>query len=162
MNVVLNTIIMDSILDQVIPIAHQAIQWNASVSYSAFCTLKSHTEDGMVDDARIQQLDEVVSELKSLKRVLKNIKNSDYYLAQVTRYFQKGIISNCQAGFKWVQVTPDGYIQQCSEMPRICHYSEYDHSKMKKVACAKCWYACRGESEAPHFNPQRIRELLSL
>lgn len=154
-----NTIIMESNLDQIIPIAHKAKEWGAAVSYSAFCALKIDDNEQMVRENRLEQLNAVVAELISLKRKLKNIRNSDYYLKRIPDYFKNGIVPGCRAGFKWVHVTPDGFIQPCSDLPRVCHYSEYTKDKMKPVACSKCWYTCRGEAEASHLNPRRFWEL---
>jgi MoaA/NifB/PqqE/SkfB family radical SAM enzyme len=158
--VALNTIIMESNLGEVLPIVHRAKEWGAMISLSAFCALKRSSKEGMIEPRRMSQLVSVVEEVRRLKGTLGHIKNSDYYLRSIPRYFRDGFVPNCKAGFNWVQVTPDGYIQQCSELPRVCHYSDYDRRSMKPVACAKCWYACRGEAEAQPLAPQRLMELL--
>ncbi len=136
----LNTIIMESNLDQIIPLAHKAKEWECGISYSAYCSLKSDCSGEMVREKQHSELVAVVKEIKSLKGKLNNIRNSNYYLSRIPEYFKNGIIPECQAGFKWIQVTPDGYIQQCSEMPRLCRYDHFERSMLKKVSCAKCWY----------------------
>lgn len=158
--IALNTIIMESNLDQVLPIAYRASEWGAMVSYSAFCSLKRGDEAGMIAGDRYTQLKAVVEEIKRLKRRLGHIKNSDYYLDRVPAYFRDGFVPGCKAGFRWIQVTPDGFVQQCSELPRICHYSEYDPASQKRVSCQKCWYTCRGEAEANPLAPGRLMELI--
>jgi MoaA/NifB/PqqE/SkfB family radical SAM enzyme len=157
---VLNTVIMESNLDQVLPIAYMAKEWGVTVSYSAYCPLKKDDEDQMVRIKRYTQLVQVVDEIKKLKRQLGNIKNSDYYLDGIAPYFRDGGRPKCKAGFNWVQVTPDGYIQQCSELPRVFHYSEYSQKKLKRPSCTKCWYTCRGEAEAHPLKPSRLVELI--
>ncbi len=158
--IVLNTIIMDSNLDEILPIAYRAKEWGAMVSFSAYCSLKKDQDGEMVRSRRHAQLVGICSELKALKRTLGHIRNSDYYLDRVPGYFRDGRMANCQAGYRWVQVTPDGYVQQCSELPRVCHYSEYDRSKIKPSTCEKCWYTCRGEAEAPWYEPRRMLEFI--
>lgn len=155
----LNTVIMESNLDEIVAIAHRAKDWDIEVSFSAYCALKSDQDSQMVQQTRYAKLVAVVDEIRRLKRTLKNIKNSDYYLTRLKAYFRDGYVPNCQAGRKWIQVTPDGYIQQCSELPRLCHYSEFDRLKLKPVTCAKCWYTCRGELEANPLAPNRLLEL---
>lgn len=159
-NVVLNTIIMDSNLEHIIPLAHQAKAWGANISFSSFCTLKRDEQGGMIPQHRIVEVSLVVKELLRLKRKLKNIKSSDYYLSRVPEYFSKGQVKQCQAGESFVQVTPDGYLQHCSEMPRVMKFDEYKPGKFPKTSCTKCWYSCRGETEAPHLSPGRLVEIL--
>jgi GTP 3',8-cyclase len=156
----LNTIIMESNLHEILPIAHRAKEWGVDVSFSAYCSLKADNEGGMVMQDRYSQLVGVIDELRKLKRTLGNIKNSEYYLSRIPAYFRDGHIPNCKAGYRWMQITPDGFIQQCSEMPRICRYDEFTRDMLKPVDCTKCWYTCRGESEAQQLAPRRLLELL--
>ncbi|MFH1831013.1 MAG: radical SAM protein [Pseudomonadota bacterium] len=158
--IALNTIIMESNLSEILPIAYRAREWGAMVSYSAFCSLKRNTEDGMVAQRRYTQLVGIVDELRHLKRSLGHVKNSDYYLRKIPAYFRDGYVPGCKAGFNWLQVTPDGFLQQCSELPRLCHFSEYDRHSIKPSACTKCWYTCRGEAEANPLAPGRLLELI--
>ncbi len=156
----LNTIIMESNLHEILEIAHRAHEWGVDVSFSAFCSLKSGDEGEMVAEERYLHLLEVIDGLRELKRRNGNIKNSEYYLSRIPKYFRDGHIPNCKAGYNWVQITPDGYVKQCSEMPRLCRYDEFTRDKLRPVECTKCWYACRGESEAKHFTPSRLLELI--
>jgi MoaA/NifB/PqqE/SkfB family radical SAM enzyme len=156
----LNTVIMESNLDEILSIAHRASEWGAEISFSAYCTLKSDGADGMVGKHRNGQLGHVIEEVIRLKGRLGNIKNSDYYLSRIPHYFRDGFMANCKAGYNWVQVTPDGYVQQCSELPRLFHYAEYDAARIRRSACTKCWYTCRGELEANPLAPKRLWELI--
>lgn len=156
----LNTIIMESNLDQILPIARRAKEWGVSVSYSAFCILKKDDDEQMIRQQKLGELNRVVKDLIGLKRKLGNIRNSDYYIKKVPEYFRNGYVPGCNAGRRWLHVTPDGYVQPCSELPRICFYNEYKKDLVKKPACAKCWYTCRGEAEASPLTPRRFWELM--
>lgn len=158
--IALNTIIMESNLDQILPIAYRAKEWGAQVSFSSFCALKRDDEGEMIKIERYTQLKSIVDELMKLKSELGHIKNSDYYLKAIPSYFRDGRKTGCKAGYNWIQVTPDGHVQQCSEMPGLCNYAEFSRKMLKPVTCAKCWYTCRGEAEAPIFTPQRLLELI--
>ncbi len=157
---VLNTVIMESNLEQILPLAYQAKEWGVAVSYSSYCSLKKDDRDGMIGAQRYTQLKHIVDEIKVLKRKLGNIKNSDYYLDGIPRYFRDGSMGNCKAGIRWVQVTPDGYVKQCSELPNLCHFSEYTRKLAKPTECSRCWYTCRGEAEASPLEPRRLWELI--
>lgn len=158
--VVLNTVIMESNLDHIIPLVHRAKSWGAGISFSSYCSLKRNEDGLMIRDEKIGRLEDLITELKILKRQLGNIKNSNYYLDGIPDYFRRGGRGNCRAGKNWVQVTPDGYIQPCSEWPRICRYDEYSQDRIPKIQCTECWYTCRGEAEAPHLAPARLLELI--
>lgn len=155
-----NTVIMESNLDHILPIAHKAKAWGAGISFSAYCSLKRHDDKMMIQEDKLKKLEDLIIELKNLKRQLGHIKNSDYYLNGIPLYFRTGGGGRCKAGKNWVQVTPDGYIQPCSEMPRMCRFDEYDQDKVPKINCTECWYTCRGEAEAPHLAPERLMELI--
>ncbi|MDO8526812.1 MAG: radical SAM protein [Deltaproteobacteria bacterium] len=155
-----NSIIMESNTDQIVPLALKAKEWGADISFSSFCTLKANEESEMVRKEKFKALKDVVAELKILKRKNKNIKNSDYYLDHVVPYFQEGGIKGCKAGHTFIQITPDGYVQRCAEMPRMEHYSTYWTTNVDRTLCTKCWYGCRGETEAPAFAPDRIINML--
>jgi len=159
-NICFNTIMMESNMDQIIPIAKQAKEWGVSVSFSSFCTLKANEESEMVRKEKFEKLTDIIEELKVLKKKHKHIKNSHYYLDRVVPYFQKGGVGDCKAGHTFIQITPDGYVQRCAEMPRMAHYSEYWPTQVEKTLCTKCWYSCRGETEAPALNARRIADLM--
>lgn len=158
--IVLNTVIMETNLEHIIPLAHQAKAWGAGISFSSFCSLKRKTGEMMVRQTRSGELERIVEELKVIKGKLGHIRNSYYYLDGIVRYFREGGIGNCRAGKNWVQVTPTGDIQPCSEMPRICSYEEYDQSKVPEITCTNCWYTCRGEAEAPKLAPKKLWDLI--
>jgi len=158
--ILLNSVIMESNLDHIIPLAHTAKSWGAKISYSSYCALKRDDKDKMVSEEKLQKLEHIVSELKRLKKTLGNIGNSDYYLDGIPKYFKQGGMGNCRAGKNWVQVNPDGNIQPCTEMPKICNFKDYSRKGVPDITCTECWYACRGEAEAPHLTPDRLLELI--
>ena len=158
--IALNTVIMESNLDEILPIAYRAKEWGATVSFSAYCSLKRDDDDEMIRNARYTQLVGIVDEIRKLKKTMGHIKNSDYYLKKLPGYFRDGSVPNCKAGYRWLQVTPDGFLQQCSELPRICSYEKFSRKMLRKPTCTKCWYTCRGEAQASPLRPQRLLELI--
>lgn len=149
-NIVINTIIMESNLDQVIDIAKWAHNTGIKVSFSAYSSNKANNDTEVIrDEARRAKLREVIEELKVLKQQQKNILSSEYFFDNVPIFFDNEAIGGCKAGQRWITCTPDGYIQPCSETPRVCHYSEWSPEKFTDIDCDVCWYACRAESQAP-------------
>lgn len=155
-----NSIIMESNLDEILPLARKALEWDCFISFSSFCTLKANEESEWVRDEKMKQLAEIVAELKEMKRRRRHIKNSAYYLDHIIPYFRDGGVADCKAGHNFIQITPDGYVQRCSEMPRMAHYTEYWPTQVGQTLCTKCWYGCRGETESNPITPSRLRDLL--
>lgn len=154
-NIVINTIIMQSNLDQVADIARKTHEWGAKSSFSAFASVKADNDTEVIHDK--VKLKSVIEELKELKKKNRNILSSEYFFNHVPIFFEHQKIGGCKAGQRWVTVTPDGYIQPCSETPRVTHYTEYAPDKFGDIDCDVCWYACRAESQAP-VTLQRIGE----
>lgn len=159
-NMAFNTVIMHTNLDEIIPIALAARDWGVAIAFSTYCNLKNDNNDHVIQEESIAKLENIVKELKSIKRKYGHIKNSDHYLDGILKFVKDGGVPNCQAGKRWVQVTPDGHLQPCSELPRYARYDEYSRDKVPAIDCTKCWFACRGEAEANFFHPRRLLELI--
>ncbi len=158
-NVVLNTVIKDDNLDHIPSLIRQARAWGVRVSFSSYTSLKNGNETHMVRAERMEKLRATIEEIRALKRRYRNVVSSHYYLSVVPKYFEQGYMEGCKAGKSFIQVTPDGYLKVCPEMPVIGHSSGYRRQK-EDVACTKCWYSCRGESQAP-MTAQRLWELVT-
>lgn len=160
-NIGFNTVIMEQNLEEIIPLAKQALAWGAKISFSSYSTLKNAKEDYHVRRDRLERLEEIISELIALKKKHKHILSSEYYLSNIPRYFREGHMENCQAGRNFVQITPDGMVKRCSEMEPFCHWTEYDAADLVDPnPCDICWLSCRGETETP-LAPSRLWELIS-
>lgn len=157
-NLALNTVIMKDNLDVVPEIARRAGEWGFKVSYSTYNPFKNNNLSHVVPHEEIHALEKTVQELLAWKRTHRNITNSDFYLQNIPRYFREGGIGGCLAGKKWVQVSPDGTLRRCSEKESLGDWSRFDPSQIPFTSCRECWYACRGESEAP-LDLKRIMEL---
>lgn len=159
MNVVLNTVILQDNLDHLIPIAEQARHWGAKVSYSCYSDFKNGNRTHLIDADQTDHITQLVEELIRLKHRLGNIVSSAYYLRRVPDYFRGTLPQTCQAAGKWlVQLTPDGYVKPCPELPVTAHYTEYQ-SRSEPLPCDRCWYSCRGETQSA-LTIERATEVL--
>lgn len=151
-----NSIIMNSNLDDVVPLAKMAYQLGVKISFSAYSSFKADNDTEMIPPNRLQKLEQVVNELLALKKSHGHITTSEYFFQHLVSYFRDQKIDDCAAGKKWVTVTPNGYVQPCSETERICHYTEWEEQIYPGTDCNVCWYACRAESQAP-IDLKRVR-----
>jgi MoaA/NifB/PqqE/SkfB family radical SAM enzyme len=157
-NLCLNTIIMEDNLEDLVEIARVAKEWGFKVSYSTYNPFKNNNRRHTVSPGRQRLLQETLRDLVAWKRSHRNITNSDFYLENVARYFRQGSIQGCLAGRKWVQVSPDGTLRRCSEGESLGPWEEFRPHHTALTSCQQCWYACRGEAEAP-LGLKRIAEL---
>ena len=158
-NISFNTVIMDKNIDHIVPLAKQAYEWGAKISFSSYSAYKNDKDEYRVSEARLSKLDAVIDEILELRAKQGNIMTSEYYLKRIPEFFRRGHIEDCRAGLNFLQMTPDGYIKRCSEMPVMMHWSEYHPDKVEENTCDICWLSCRGETETP-MTPSRIWEFL--
>jgi MoaA/NifB/PqqE/SkfB family radical SAM enzyme len=157
-NLCLNTVIMNDNLEELLTIAEKAKEWKFKVSFSTYNPFKNNNRAHVIPEERLRRLEQVIGELLAWKRLHGNITNSDFYLENIPRYFSKGAIAGCLAGRKWAQVSPDGTLRRCSEKESLGAWQAFRPHKIPFTACQECWYACRGEAEAP-LGLKRIVEL---
>ena len=159
-NIAFNTVIMDRNINQIVPLAKQAYEWGAKISFSSYSSYKNDKDQYYVRQEQLSKLQEVIDELLELKKTHGNILTSTYYLKKIPGYFRDGHVDDCRAGLNFIQMTPDGYIKRCSEMPVMMHWTEYDPDKVEQPnPCNICWLSCRGETETP-ITPSRLWEFI--
>lgn len=158
-NVVLNTVIMKDNIDHIIPVVYKAREWGAKVSFSCYSDFKNGNEMHLIDEDHIDQVENLIEELLDLKPRIGNIISSGYYLRGIPEYFKNNMKSTCDAAGKWlVQLTPDGDVKPCPELPVSGHYTDFE-ATTEPIACDRCWYSCRGETQAS-LTFDRVKEML--
>lgn len=146
----LNSIIMNDNLEDVVPIAHLAHRWNASVMYTLYSELPADNHGHLFPVDRQPKLLGVLDELGRLRGQLPGvIANAQWYFDMIPKYISGTVIDGCTAGKKTLHISPGGMVRPCAELPAVAHYSEYDHRAAAPVECTRCFQACRGEVQAP-------------
>lgn len=159
-NVQLNSIIMNDNLEDVVPIAHLARSWNASVMYTLYSELPADNHGHLFPPERQSVLFRVLGELKQIKRHTPGVvANAQWYFDMIPTYISGTVVEGCTAGKKTLHISPGGMVRPCAELPPVAHYTEYDHRAAAPVSCTRCFQACRGEVQAP-LTIGRITEIL--
>jgi MoaA/NifB/PqqE/SkfB family radical SAM enzyme len=154
-----NTVIRENNLDQLIPIVCRARELGIGVNFSCYTDSKNGNREGLVRDDSIAELEAVVAELLAFKRRNRGvITNSDYYLEQLPRYVRGEITEPCRSGIRTIHVDPFGHVKRCPDFPTDFHWSEF--RKYEAIDCNACFYACRGEAQAP-IRLSRIRDVMA-
>jgi MoaA/NifB/PqqE/SkfB family radical SAM enzyme len=157
-NICLNTVIMKENMRDLLEIVRKAKDWGVKVSFSAYNPFKNNNPSHLISKKQLSLLKKTIEDLIQWKKQYRNITNSDFYIRNILRYFREGHISGCLAGRKWVQVSPDGTLRRCSDMEPFGNWKEFRPYRYPATECQHCWYACRGEAEAP-LGLKRIVEL---
>lgn len=154
-----NTVIKKSNLDELMSIVRRAEKLGVGVNFSCYTDNKNGNPEGLIGPDDLARLESVIAELLAFKRRKRGvITNSDYYLEQIPRYVRGEMSDPCESGIRTIHVDPVGYVKRCPDFPTDFHWSDF--KKYKSVDCNACYYACRGESQAP-LRISRIRDVMA-
>jgi MoaA/NifB/PqqE/SkfB family radical SAM enzyme len=143
-----NTVIKRDNLDQLLPIVRRARELGCGVNFSYYADTKNGSTEGLIERSQTRQLEEVVLELLAFKKETRGvITNSDYYLEQIPRFVRGEITEPCRSGMRTIHVDPMGRVKRCPDFPTDFHWTEF--RKYEPINCNACFYACRGEAQAP-------------
>jgi len=158
-NVRFNTVIKDDNFDQLLPIVRRAESLGCGVNFSVYTDAKNGNREHLVRDHQLAALDAVVGELLAYKRRRRGvITNSDYYLEQIPRYVRGGMAEPCRSGMSTIHVDPTGHVRRCPDFPVDGHWTAF--KRYEPVDCNACYYACRGEAQAP-LRLSRVRDVMA-
>ena len=154
-----NTVIRDSNLDQLMAIVLRAREMGVAVNFSSYTDSKNGNRDDLIENERIRDLENAIAELLAFKRKNRGvITNSDYYLEQIPRYVRGEITEPCRSGIRTIHIDPTGHVKRCPDFPPDFHWTDF--RKYEPIDCNACFYACRGEAQAP-IRISRIRDVMA-
>jgi MoaA/NifB/PqqE/SkfB family radical SAM enzyme len=158
-NVRFNTVIKDDNLDQLLPIVHRAAELGAGVNFSVYTDAKNGNREHLLGAAHAAALDAAIAGLLAYKRRRRGvITNSDYYLETIPQWVRGAMTEPCRSGIRTIHVDPTGHVKRCPDFPTDFHWSEY--RGYEPIRCDQCYYACRGEAQAP-LRLSRVRDVLA-
>jgi MoaA/NifB/PqqE/SkfB family radical SAM enzyme len=158
-NVRFNTVIKDDNLDQLLPIVERAAELGCGVNFSVYTDAKNGNRAHLLDVGSHAALDDVVAQLLAYKRRRRGvITSSDAYLEQIPRYARGQLTEPCRSGQRTIHVDPTGHVKRCPDFPTDFHWSEF--RRYEPIACNACYYACRGEAQAP-LRLSRVQDVMA-
>jgi MoaA/NifB/PqqE/SkfB family radical SAM enzyme len=158
-NVRFNTVIKNDNLDQILPIVARAQELGVGVNFSVYTDAKNGNREYLLSDDIDAELADVVRRLLDFKQRRRGvITNSDYYLEQIPRYVRGEMREPCRSGIRTIHIDPTGHVKRCPDFPTDFHWRDFQ--QYKPVNCNACYYACRGEAQAP-LRISRIRDVMA-
>lgn len=147
-NIRFNTVVKDDNVDQILPIVRRAQEVGCGVNLSVYTDSKNGNRSHLVRTEQFREIDDLVLELLAFKRRRRGvITNSDYYIEQIPRYVRGEMTEPCRSGISTIHIDPMGHVRRCPDFPPDYHWSEF--RKYEPIHCNACYYACRGEAQAP-------------
>lgn len=161
-NIVLNTAITRANFREVIPLAKKAMEWGVRISYSAYTSLRTGNRDYAFEkEEDLEALRQTIKELIEFKRKTNCIVNSKTVLLKTLKFLEKGHMSNCQAGLKFVVVMPDGNLVPCSmrreKFTNLKELREKFSQRNLCDGCCGCYVSIRCYSERSFL--KELREI---
>jgi MoaA/NifB/PqqE/SkfB family radical SAM enzyme len=158
-NIRFNTVIKNDNLDQILPIVVRAEELGVGVNFSLYTDSKNGNRSFLIGDAQLAQLTDIIRQLMAFKRRRRGvITNSDHYLAQIPRYVRGEMREPCRSGIRTIHIDPMGYVKRCPDFPTDFHWREF--RTYQPIDCNACFYACRGEAQAP-LRLSRLRDVMA-
>jgi len=154
-----NTVIKNDNLDQIMPLVRRAEELGVGVNLSLYTETKNGNTQYRLNQCDQSAIDTLVRELLAYKRRRRGvITSSDYYLAQIPRYVRGELHDPCRSGIRTVHIDPSGYVKRCPDFPTDFHWRDF--RRYQPLDCNACYYACRGEAQAP-LRLSRIRDVMA-
>jgi MoaA/NifB/PqqE/SkfB family radical SAM enzyme len=158
-NIRFNTVIKDDNVDQILPIVRRAAEMGCGVNVSVYTDSKNGNRTHLLRQEQLAEVDALVAELLAYKRRRRGvITNSDYYIEQIPRYVRGEMTEPCRSGISTIHVDPTGHVRRCPDFPTDFHWRDY--KAYEPIACNACYYACRGEAQAP-LRLSRVRDVMA-
>jgi MoaA/NifB/PqqE/SkfB family radical SAM enzyme len=158
-NIRFNTVIKNDNLDEILPIVRRAAELGVGVNFSVYTDSKNGNRAHLVTGDGLAAVEGVVRQLLEFKRRRRGvITNSDYYLEQIPRYLRGEMTEPCRSGIRTIHIDPTGHVKRCPDFPTDFHWRDY--RAYEPVNCNACYYACRGEAQAP-LRLSRVRDVMA-
>ena len=158
-NIRFNTVIKRDNLGDIMGIVRRSAALGVGVNLSVYTDAKNGNRDHLLAEPHYREVEALVAEVLAFKRSnRKVITNSDYYLEQIPRYVRGEMREPCRSGIRTIHLDPTGHVKRCPDFPTDYHWRDF--RKYQPVNCNACYYACRGEAQAP-LRLSRIRDIMA-
>jgi MoaA/NifB/PqqE/SkfB family radical SAM enzyme len=154
-----NTVIKRENIEHIHDVLRVAQELGVGVNFSVYTDFKNGNEQHLIQNGSLEAADAMVARLLAFKRKRRGvITNSDHYLEQIPRYLRGEITEPCRSGIRTIHIDPTGHVKRCPDFPTDFHWRDFQ--RYKPIECNRCFYACRGEAQAP-LRLSRVRDVMA-
>ena len=146
-DIILNTVITKANLKEILPLCQKAKDWNASISFSIYTSLRTGERDYCIDtDEDLTLLRDTIGALIELEKQTNHIVTPPTVLLDTLKFVEHGYnMPNCKSGIRFLVVTPEGDLIPCS-LHRDKKYSirkEMIEKFSRTNQCSSCYISLR-------------------
>jgi hypothetical protein len=124
-----------------------------------YTDFKNGNREHRLDVAHVRDVERITTDLLRFKRKRRGvISNSDYYLEQIPRYVRGDVTEPCRSGIRTLHIDPTGQVKRCPDFAPDFHWRDF--KRYAPIDCNACFYACRGEAQAP-LRLSRVRDMIA-
>jgi MoaA/NifB/PqqE/SkfB family radical SAM enzyme len=149
-DVAMNTAITRENLRALTAICDRAQEWGVAISYSAYTPLRTRSMEHYISSLEdLNVLRKTLEELLARKAGNGRIANSPWTLSGIYDFFRHGTVPGCNAGRRFLVVTPDGGLRPCSMFEQT--YASHKEILEKFVPhnyCGGCYVSIRSYLDA--------------
>jgi len=148
-NITMICVIRKQSLPYLIDIARTAFRWNASIIFSSYTALRTHSEEhSLRTPEELQLLRQQIDKLIDMRRQGAPIYNTETVFKGMIQFFETGNIPNCKTGIRHLVVNPDGSLVPCA-MHKISFATQSDliRNFTRHNTCGSCYVPLRANSE---------------
>jgi len=145
-DVVLNAAISRENLDDVTELCEKAMEWGATMSYSAYSALRTGNREFTIStEEDLRKLRGKIDELLRMKRNGYRIRNADAILESTYQFFAEDGIGGCMSGYRFLLITPQGHFRPCAHKDvKFGSQEELIEGFSRSNDCGGCYVAIRG------------------
>jgi len=149
-NVTLCCVIQSGNFRELMKIAELASDWKVKLNFSAYTTLRTQDEEFMLSKSDLVEFKEIAEQLLEFKKSFGCINTSEYAFKKFIEFFEEGCIPNCQTGYRFFNVNPDGTISPCGLIKTDYNTrEEFIEGFSKRNTCESCFTSIRANCERP-------------
>jgi len=157
-DVVLNSCIHRENYPYLLDITRMARRWGAKLNFSAYTELRTHNPElNLRHPEDTEELNGMIDQLYSGNGEFGNVMTSERVMRRYCRFFETRHVPNCQAGYRFLVVNPDGGITPCAMHidERYRTREELIEKFTRRSKCGGCYISSRANTE------KSVWELLS-
>ncbi len=146
-DIVLNSCITAENLPEINRIADKAREWGVNLCYSSYTAKRTGCRDyALTTPSQLRLLNQELDRVEARRDGNNWIVNAPSTLNATRRFFEQGAMPGCKAGFRFLVVTSDGWLQPCSMVFQRYHLEE--HARMVREftasnTCDECYVSVR-------------------
>jgi MoaA/NifB/PqqE/SkfB family radical SAM enzyme len=142
--------------------AELAQKWGVKLNLSCYTYLRTHDKKYMLSKDQIEEFKEIIERLLEFNRKNGLINTSRYVFNTMIEFFKNESIPNCQTGYRFCNINPDGTFSPCGLIITSFKSREELIEKFSKTnTCTFCYTSIRANAEKPlrHLLADSFRSL---